>query len=102
MSVHRLSSLLLPGLFLVAAPALAATGGASLPWDAPLMAVVDNFRGPMARAGILAAAAVAGYVWMFSEHGSGGKKLSQLVLGGSLVFFCADFLAAIGLDGAIC
>lgn len=101
MSPKRLSTLIAPALFLIAGPALASTGGTSLPWDTPINAVVDNLTGPLARAGVLAAAAVAGYKWAYSEHNEGPKQLAKVVFGGSLLLLGTQFLAALGLDGAL-
>lgn len=101
MSIERLSVLFTPLLLLLAGPVCAATGGTSLPWDAPVNALVDNMTGPLAKAAVIAAAAVAAYIWMFSEHSAGVKQLSKVVFGGSLLILGAQFLSALGLDGAI-
>jgi type IV secretion system protein VirB2 len=80
---------------------LAASSGASLPWDTPVNILVDNLTGPLAKAGILAAAAIAAYTWMFSEQPNHIKTISKFIFGGALLILGADFLAALGLNGAL-
>src|SRR6185437_10823108 len=59
---------------LVASPAIAhasSTGGAVMPWTAPLQSLLDNLSGPTAR--ILGAIAfvVGGALWAFTRHEEG-------------------------------
>lgn len=91
-----LSLLLLP-------PGLAAAGigGPAMPWDTGLQNLVDNLTGTVARLMIIAAIVVAGITWAFTEHGTGGRKVSQIVFGGGVALAAASFLTGLGLTGAV-
>ena len=86
---------------LPASVALASTSGPSMPWDTGLNNLVDNLTGTVARLMIAAAAVVAGITWAFTEHGTGGRKLSQIVFGGSIAMAAVSFLANLGFTGAV-
>ena len=85
----------------VAPAAHATTGGAPMPWDTGLANLADNLTGPTARALILIAIVVSGVAWAFTEHGTGGRKLSQLVFGGGVALAAVSFLAGLGFTGAM-
>ena len=84
-------------------PGVAAASGAgpAMPWDTGLTNLVDNLTGTVARLMIIAAIVVAGITWAFTEHGTGGRKLSQIVFGGGVALAAASFLASLGLTGAV-
>ncbi len=90
-----LTTLLLPEV------ALASTGGPSMPWDTGLQNLVDNLTGTVARLMIIAAIVVAGITWAFTEHGTGGRKLSQIVFGGGVALAAVSFLVNLGFTGAV-
>lgn len=81
--------------------ALAAGGGPAMPWDTGLTNLADNLTGTVAHLGIIAAVVVAGLTWAFTEHGTGGRKLSQLVFGGGIALGAVSFLANLGFTGAL-
>ena len=80
---------------------LASTGGPAMPWDSALQALVDNLTGTVARLMIIAAIVIAGITWAFTEHGTGARKLSQIIFGGAVAIAAVSFLAALGLTGAV-
>ncbi len=89
-------------LVLLAAPAAhATTGGPAMPWDTGLSNLVNNLTGTVARLGIIAAIVIAGITWAFTEHGTGGRKLSQIVFGGGVALAAVSFLANLGFTGAM-
>ncbi len=90
-----LTTLLLPSV------TLASTGGPAMPWDTGLQNLVDNLTGTVARLMIIAAIVVAGITWAFTEHGTGGRKLSQIVFGGGVALAAVSFLANLGFTGAM-
>ena len=56
-------------VLLAAAPAAhAGTGGADLPWNAPLQTVTDNLTGPTAKTIAALAFVLGGAMWMFTRH----------------------------------
>lgn len=79
----------------------ASVSGPSMPWDSGLQALIDNLTGTVARLLIIAAIVVAGLAWAFTEHGTGGRKVSQIVFGGAIALAAITFLAALGFDGAV-
>lgn len=91
------------GLAMLLAPVgvLAGTGGPPMPWDAGLANLVANLDGTVARLMIIAAIVVAGLTWAFTEHGTGARKISQIVFGGAVALSAVAFLAALGLTGAV-
>ena len=54
-----------------------------------------------ARLMIIAATVVAGITWAFTEHGTGGRKISQIVFGGGVALAAVSFLAGLGFTGAM-
>ncbi len=89
-----LTAIFLPGV------ALAAPAGPAMPWDTGLQNLVDNLTGTVARLMIIAAIVVAGITWAFTEHGTGGRKISQIVFGGGVALAAVSFLAGLGFAGA--
>ena len=99
-------SLRLAAWALVLATLLPAVAGASIsgpamPWDTGLQALIDNLTGTVARLLVIAAIVVAGLAWSFTEHGTGGRKVSQIVFGGAIALAAVTFLAALGFTGAV-
>ena len=83
------------------AVAHAAPAGPAMPWDTGLQALIDNLTGTVARLLTIAAIVVAGLAWSFTEHGTGGRKISQIVFGGAVALAAVTFLAALGVAGAV-
>ena len=83
------------------AVANAAAAGPAMPWDTGLQALIDNLTGTVARLLVIAAIVVAGLAWSFTEHGTGGRKVSQIVFGGAIALAAVTFLAALGFAGAV-
>ena len=79
----------------------ASAGGPAMPWDTGLQNLVDNLTGTVARLMIIAAIVVAGITWAFTEHGTGGRKISQIVFGGGVALAAVTFLAGLGFTGAV-
>ncbi len=93
--------LFLAATALLPSAALASTGGPAMPWDTGLQNLIDNLTGTVARLTIIAAIVVAGITWAFTEHGTGGRKLSQIVFGGGIALGAVSMLAALGFTGAM-
>lgn len=77
------------GVTALAAPAEAA--GTGMPWEGPLQQVVDSLTGPVARAAGVVAIVIAGMGIMFTEGGSGVRKLAFVGLGIALMFAAATW-----------
>jgi type IV secretion system protein TrbC len=100
LKLYKLAPLAL--LLGAARPALAATGGTSLPWDAGLIALQSNLGGPVATTVVGIGTVVAGFFWIWAQnHSEGGQKFSKILFGGALAVFSLQFLSALGLNGAV-
>lgn len=87
--------LLLPG------EAHASTGGPALPWDQGVQVLVDNVSGPLISALVIAAIVASGAVWAFTEHQQGFRRLSLVVMGGSVGIGAVNFASALGILGCL-
>ncbi len=76
-------------LLMALAPAYAA--GTGMPWEQPLQQVLDSITGPVARAAAVIAIVVAGCGIMFSEGGSGVRKLAFVGFGIAIMFGAVSF-----------
>lgn len=76
-------------VLLLTSPAYAA--GTGMPWEGPLQQVVDSLTGPVARAAGVVAIVIAGMGIMFTEGGSGVRKLAFVGLGIALMFAAATW-----------
>lgn len=100
---HASRRFLLFALFALALPTMASASasGPPMPWDTGLTALINNLTGTVARLLVIAAIVVAGLAWAFTEHGTGGRKVSQIVFGGAIALAAVTFLAALGFTGAV-
>ena len=81
--------------------ALAAGGGAPMPWDTPLQNLLGNLTGPTARALILIAIVACGLLWAFTRNEEGLKRLGQVAFGGAIAMGAVAMLASLGFAGAV-
>jgi type IV secretion system protein VirB2 len=91
---------LVAALAVTAAPAWAAGAGTPMPWDGPLLALVNNLTGTTARALVLLAVVGAGLLWAFTRNEEGLKKLGQITFGGAIALGAATLMASLGFAGA--
>lgn len=88
--------------WLLSAPAaFATTGGTSMPWDEPLIRIQENLTGPVASAIIIIAVALAGVMWALSDHGTGMRRISQVIFGAGVALGAVSFVTALGFSGAL-
>ena len=80
--------------------AFATTGGTSMPWDEPLIRIQENLTGPVASAIIIIAVALAGVMWALSDHGTGMRRVSQVIFGAGVALGAVSFVTALGFSGA--
>lgn len=85
----------------LALPALATPEGAVMPWDVGLTRLIDNLTNKVARLLILGAVVISGLTWAFTEHNTGGRKVSQVVFGGAVAVAATSFLTALGIGAAV-
>lgn len=98
--VSRLAAL--ATLWILAAPAaFATTGGTTMPWDEPLIRIQENLTGPVASAVIIIAVALAGVMWALADHGTGMRRVSQVIFGAGVALGAVSFVTALGFSGAV-
>ncbi len=88
-TLNKAISVMALAALLAAAPAYAA--GSGMPWEGPLEQIVDSITGPVARAAAVIAIVLAGITIMFSEGGSGARKLAFVGLGIAIMFAAVSF-----------
>lgn len=87
----RLSALVLCGAaaLLIAAPAHA--GGSSMPWEAPLQAILESIQGPVAKIVAVIIIIATGLALAFGDTSGGFRRLIQIVFGLSIAFAASSF-----------
>lgn len=78
-------------VLVLAAAGPAYASGSGMPWEAPLQQFLDSITGPVARAAAVIAIVVCFMGMMFSEGGSGAKKLAVVGLAISGMFAASSF-----------
>jgi type IV secretion system protein VirB2 len=87
----RLAVLALGGVaaLVVAAPARAA--GSSMPWEAPLQAILESIQGPVAKIVAVIIIIATGLALAFGDTSGGFRRLIQIVFGLSIAFAASSF-----------
>lgn len=81
--------------------ATASTSG-GLPWDTPVQTLQNDLTGPIATGISVVAFLAAGAALVFGEELGGiAKKALYVVMGVAMIVLGNNFLAALGLTGAI-
>ena len=73
----------------VAAPAQAA--GSSMPWEAPLQAILESIQGPVAKIVAVIIIIATGLALAFGDTSGGFRRLIQIVFGLSIAFAASSF-----------
>jgi type IV secretion system protein VirB2 len=73
----------------VAAPARAA--GSSMPWEAPLQAILESIQGPVAKIVAVIIIIATGLALAFGDTSGGFRRLVQIVFGLSIAFAASSF-----------
>ncbi|MEZ5688125.1 MAG: TrbC/VirB2 family protein [Caenibius sp.] len=87
----RLSAFVIGGLaaLIVATPAHAA--GSSMPWEAPLQAILESIQGPVAKIVAVIIIIATGLALAFGDTSGGFRRLIQIVFGLSIAFAASSF-----------
>lgn len=87
----RLPALIVCGIvaLVVAAPAHAA--GSSMPWEAPLQAILESIQGPVAKIVAVIIIIATGLALAFGDTSGGFRRLIQIVFGLSIAFAASSF-----------
>ena len=65
--------------------------GSSMPWEAPLEAVLESVQGPVARIVAVIIIIVTGLTLAFGDTSGGFRRLIQIVFGLSIAFAASSF-----------
>ncbi|MCM2476166.1 conjugal transfer protein TrbC [Rhizobium sp. CG5] len=85
----------------LAEPALASSGGSSLPWESPLEKIQQSITGPVAGFIALAAVAIAGAMLIFGgELNDFARRLCYVALVGGVLLGATQIVALFGATGA--
>lgn len=74
--------------------AFAATGhaaGSSMPWEAPLQAILESIEGPVAKIIAVMIIIITGLTLAFGDTSGGARRLIQIVFGISIAFAASSF-----------
>tara|TARA_R110002049_G_scaffold23525_1_gene83137 strand:- start:541 stop:873 length:333 start_codon:yes stop_codon:yes gene_type:complete len=70
-------------------PARAA--GSSMPWEAPLQAILESIEGPVAKIIAVMIIIITGLTLAFGDSSGGARRLIQIVFGISIAFAASSF-----------
>ncbi len=73
----------------LAVPAFAA--GSSMPWEAPLQAILESIQGPVAKIVAVIIIIATGLALAFGDTSGGFRRLIQIVFGLSIAFAASSF-----------
>lgn len=76
-------------VLILAAPAKAA--GSSMPWEAPLQAILESIQGPVAKIVAVIIIIATGLALAFGDTSGGFRRLIQIVFGLSIAFAASSF-----------
>ena len=74
---------------LVVLPAQAA--GSSMPWEAPLQAILESIQGPVAKIIAVMIIIATGLALAFGDTSGGARRMIQIVFGLSIAFAASSF-----------
>jgi len=85
----------LPALLAVAVAfgwtSFAHAAGSSMPWEAPLQAILQSIEGPVARIVAVIIITLTGLTLAFGDSSGGFRRLVQIVFGLSIAFAATSF-----------
>ena len=74
---------------MMSSPAHAA--GSSMPWEAPLQAILESIEGPVAKIVAVMIIIITGLTLAFGDSSGGARRLVQIVFGLSIAFAASSF-----------
>lgn len=87
----RLSALALAGFVALSLAAPAQAAGSSMPWEAPLQAILESIQGPVAKIVAVIIIIATGLALAFGDTSGGFRRLIQIVFGLSIAFAASSF-----------
>lgn len=70
---------------------VAEAAGSGMPWEAPLMSILESIEGPVARIVAVIIITITGLTLAFGETSGGFRRLVQIVFGLSIAFAATSF-----------
>ncbi|WP_425358041.1 TrbC/VirB2 family protein [Notoacmeibacter marinus] len=65
--------------------------GSSMPWEAPLQAILESIEGPVAKIIAVMIIIITGLTLAFGDTSGGARRLIQIVFGLSIAFAASSF-----------
>lgn len=87
----RLAGLAAGGLIALIAAVPARAAGSSMPWEAPLQAILESIQGPVAKIVAVIIIIATGLALAFGDTSGGFRRLIQIVFGLSIAFAASSF-----------
>lgn len=87
----RLSAIALSGFVALSLAAPAQAAGSSMPWEAPLQAILESIQGPVAKIVAVIIIIATGLALAFGDTSGGFRRLIQIVFGLSIAFAASSF-----------
>lgn len=72
-------------------PTSAHAAGSSMPWEAPLQAILESIEGPVAKIIAVMIIIITGLTLAFGDTSGGARRLIQIVFGLSIAFAASSF-----------
>jgi len=69
----------------------AQAAGSSMPWEAPLQAILESIEGPVAKIIAVMIIIITGLTLAFGDTSGGARRLIQIVFGISIAFAASSF-----------
>ncbi len=87
----RMSAIVLSTLVALAVASPAQAAGSSMPWEAPLQAILESIQGPVAKIVAVIIIIATGLALAFGDTSGGFRRLIQIVFGLSIAFAASSF-----------
>ena len=87
----RLPTSILAFLLVIVWAGVAQAAGSSMPWEAPLEAILQSVEGPVARIIAVIIIIITGLSLAFGDTAGGFRRLIQIVFGLSIAFAATSF-----------
>lgn len=78
-------------VFILSFGTVAEAAGSGMPWEAPLMSILESIEGPVARIVAVIIITITGLTLAFGETSGGFRRLVQIVFGLSIAFAATSF-----------
>lgn len=87
----RLPVFVLSGCIALAVATPVHAAGSSMPWEAPLQAILESIQGPVAKIVAVIIIIATGLALAFGDTSGGFRRLIQIVFGLSIAFAASSF-----------